>query len=112
EPSADSVVPASGTGNSQNFTFTFSDSQSVSNITGVGVLFSTSSTALANSCYLQYDVASRQLSLFWDSVTGQDVRAASSATALQNSQCSVGQVTVTTAGTSLTFTIGLTFKST
>jgi hypothetical protein len=100
--SAISVAPASGTGSSQNFTFTFSDSQNASNISYMAMLFSGSSTSLTNACYLLYGSSTQTVSLFYDHMNGQNVRPASSSTPLQNSQCSIGALTVTSSGLSAT----------
>lgn len=111
QPSANSVSPNSGLAASQTFIFTFSDTQNVSNMTGIGMLFSSSPTTFTNACYLLYDGTKGVLGLYWDNMQGQTDRSISSQTVLQNSQCSIGQSTFTIAGLTLTITLNITFSS-
>ena len=111
QPSAVSVSPSSGSGTTQTFTFVFSDSQNAANMTGLGMLFSSSPTAVTNSCYLIYDGTAQTLGLYWNNMQGQNDRALSSQAVLQNRQCAVGAATFTTAGLTTTITVNITFES-
>src|SRR3989442_10699776 len=52
-PAADSVSPASGTGASQTFTFTYSDANGYTDINAAYALFNSSLNA-ADACYVFY----------------------------------------------------------
>jgi hypothetical protein len=110
QPFANSVSPNSGLGAAQTFTFVFSDTQNVSNVTGIGMLFSSSPTTFTNACYLLYDGTKGVLGLYWDSMLGQNDRSISSQTILQNSQCAIGASTFTIAGLTMTISLNITFK--
>jgi len=110
QPSANSVSPNSGLGASQTFTFVFSDTQNVANMTGIGMLFSSSPSTFTNACYLLYDGTQGVLGLYWDNMQGQNDRSLNSQTILQNSQCVVGASTFTIAGLTMTISLNITFK--
>ena len=109
-PSADSVSPNASTGAIQTFTFVFSDTQSASNLTNIAMLFSTSGS-LANSCYIVYDPVAGSIRLFTDNAQGSGSKPVGSTTVLQNSQCALGAVSVSTAGLSQIVTLTITFKA-
>jgi hypothetical protein len=109
-PSVDSVSPNASTGAIQTFTFIFSDTQSASNLTNTAMLFSTSGS-LANSCYLVYDPVTGSIRLFNDNVQGAGSKPVGSTTVLQNSQCALGAVSVSTAGLSQVVNLTITFKA-
>jgi hypothetical protein len=109
-PSVDSVSPNASTGAIQTFTFIFSDTQSASNLTNTAMLFSTSGS-LANSCYLVYDPVAGSIRLFNDNVQGAGSKPVGSTTVLQNSQCALGAVSVSTAGLSQVVNLTITFKA-
>jgi hypothetical protein len=109
QPSADAVSPNANSGSGQTFTFYFSDTQSATNFTGIALLFAPGLT-FTNACYMVYDRNTAQLSLLWDNAAGADIRATTSATILQNSQCSVGAFTATLSGLSLMISANITFK--
>jgi hypothetical protein len=109
-PSADSVSPNSSTGASQVFTFAFSDTQSVSNLTNTAMLFSVSGS-LSNSCYLVYDPVAGSIRLFNDDAQGSGSKPVGSTTVLQNSQCALGAVSVNTVGLSEIVNLTITFKA-
>ena len=109
-PSADSVSPNSSTGAIQAFTFIFSDTQNASNLTNTAMLFSASGS-LANACYIVYDPVAGSIRLFTDDAQGSGSKPVGSTTVLQNSQCAVGAVSVSTAGLSQIVTPTITFKA-
>jgi hypothetical protein len=110
-PTADSVVPASGSGLSPNFTFTVSDSSAQENVSGMAILITTGApTNLANSCYLLYDRVTSTIGLYDDSGTVLSTKGIGSASNLQNSQCAVGFTVMTASGNSVVFTINVVFK--
>ncbi|MBZ5678393.1 MAG: hypothetical protein LAP61_29510 [Acidobacteriia bacterium] len=109
-PSVDSVTPASGSGVMQTFTFVVSDTQSSANLVAAAMLFAPTLRA-ENSCFVVYDRNRGTIQLEWDSVMGAEVKPVSSATTLQNSQCSIGATTVTTTALSTTITMDISFKS-
>ena len=108
-PSADTVSPNSGLGSNQTFTFVFSDTQDAFNLTGMAMLFNTS-TALQNACYIGVDRNQSTISLLYDSALGASTRSIVSTNTLQNSQCSVGAATIVASGLSQIVTVNITFK--
>jgi hypothetical protein len=111
QPSVDSVSPNSGLGASQTFTFVYSDTQNVANMTGLGMLFSSSPPTFTNACYLFYDGTAGELGLYFDNMQGQFDRSLNSQTVLQNSQCAVGASTFTISGLTMTISLNITFKA-
>ena len=109
-PTADSVSPNASTGASQTFSFVFSDTQSASNLITMAMLFSTSGS-LANSCYIVYDPVAGSIRLFTDNAEGSGSKPVGSTTVLQNSQCALGAVSVSTAGLSQVVNLTITFKA-
>jgi hypothetical protein len=90
-PTANSVSPASGSGNSPNFTFTVSDSSTQSNIVGMSMLITAGApTAQANACYLSYNRTNSTIGLYDDGGTTVTTKGIGSSTTLQNTQCAVG----------------------
>src|SRR5205085_110366 len=81
-----------------------------SNLTNTAILFSTSGS-LANSCYIVYDPVAGSIRLFTDDAQGSGSKPVSSSVVLQNSQCSLGTVSVSTAGLSQIVTANITFKA-
>lgn len=108
-PSVDSVSPNASSGAVQTFTFVFSDTQDASNLTSMAVLFNTSAT-LPNSCYIIYEPATGTIKLLSDDTRGAGSKPVGSTTVLQNSQCAVGVVSVSTVGLSQIVTITITFQ--
>jgi hypothetical protein len=105
QPSVGSVSWSAST-----FSFVFGDSQSVNNITGVGMLFSTS-TSQVNACSIYWDRQVNVIQLMWDNVASSDRKPFGSSALLQNSQCIVGNVTATVSGLSLIVSVDVMFKS-
>jgi hypothetical protein len=111
-PTADSVTPSSGTGNSPNFTFTVSDSEVQSNITGMTMLITAGApTNLTNACYLVYDRSSGTIGLYDDTATVLSTKGIGYSTNLQNSRCAVGYTVMFNAGRSVMFTINTVFTN-
>lgn len=110
-PRVVSANPNSGSATAQTFTFTFSDAQNVNNLTGVGMLFSTSASTLTNACYVIWDKTAGTIQLQWDGNNGNDSKLVSSGTVLQNSQCSIGSTTATVSGQNQVITLAITFKT-
>ena len=111
-PTADSVIPDSGSGLSPNFTFTASDSATQSNIIGMKMLLTTGSPAnLANACYLFYDRVPATIGLYADDGVTLSTKGIGSSATLQNSQCAVGYTVMITSGNSVLFTINVVLKS-
>ena len=109
-PTADSVSPDGGNGFTQTFTFVFSDSQSSSNLAAAAMLFAPALLA-TDFCYVVYDRNLGTVQLEWDNVMGADVKPASSAAPLQNSQCTIGTTSVIATTFSTSITLDITFKS-
>jgi len=110
-PTADSVLPASGSGPSPNFTFTSSDSASPFNITGMSMLITTGApSVVTNSCYLVYDRNAGTIGLYNNAATTLSTKPIGSSATLSNSQCAVGYTVMTTSGNSVSFTINVVFS--
>ena len=109
---ADSVSPASGSGSSQNFTFTVSDSAIESNISGIAMLFTTGApTATANACHLVYNRTNSTIGLYNDAGTTLSSKPLGSSATLQNTQCAVGFTVLNTSGNSVSFSVNLVFRT-
>jgi len=112
-PTADSVVPASGTTVAQTFSFSFS---SVNGYLYLRRLYGqiNTNTGGVNSCYFQYDTLSRTLYLDNDAGTGfvGSLTLGSTAT-LSNSQCTIGGGTfsVTGSGNQLVLNVPVVFAA-
>ena len=111
QPFVDSVSPNANSGITQTFTFVYSHSQSAYYLTGMGMLFNTS-TATSNACDIFIDRNTNTTALLWDSSAGSDVRPLGSSTVLQNSSCKVGAMSIVVSGLSQIVTVTVTFKST
>jgi hypothetical protein len=111
-PTADSVTPSSGSGNSPSFTFTVSDSSFAGNISGMSMLLTSGAPSnIANACYLVYDRAASTIGLYDDGGTVLSTKALGSSATLQNSQCAVGYTVMYVSGNSVLFSINLLLKS-
>lgn len=108
-----SVSPASGSGASQNFTFTFTDPSGASDLASAQMIFGTS-TAFRNTCYVWVKPSTGEVWLDNDGDTawGSSIVAGRSGS-LQNSQCAVnvGASSATASGNTYTVTLAMTFKS-
>ncbi len=107
-PTADSVVPASGSGASPNFTFTVSDSASPFNITGMSMLLTSGApSVVTNACYLIYNRTAGTIGLYDNTGATLSTKPIGSSANLFNSQCAVGFTVMTTTGNSVSFTINV-----
>jgi hypothetical protein len=114
-PVPNSVVPASGSGPGQRFSFTVSDLGGASFLTGLAVLFSTSPGATTNACYLVYDRTVNTVSLAYDNpMNGAAPVTPGSSSIVSNSQCTLKAVntTLVIGTTTIVVTLDLTFNAT
>jgi len=113
-PTADSVVPASGSGRTQRFSFQVSDLGGSSYIAGVAMLLSTSLSTL-NACSVVYDRGTNTLSLGYENpANGSTPLTVGSNNVVSNNQCSLYGVnsTVVIGATAIVVTLDLTFSAT
>ena len=108
-PSVDSVSPNASTGAGETFTFVFSDTQNVSNLKAMAMLFNTS-VSYPNSCYIVYDRVAATIALLTDDALSSGSKPVGSTTVLQNSQCQVGVVSVNTMALSDSVSVSIAFK--
>ena len=110
-PTADSVLPASGSGGSPNFTFTSSDSASPFNITGMSMLITSGAPSVViNSCYLVYNRTTGTIGLYDNAASTLSTKPIGSSATLTNSQCAVGYTGMVTSGNSVSFMINVVFN--
>ena len=76
----------------------------------MAMLFSTSGS-LSNSCYIVYDSVAGSIRLFTDNAQGSGSKLVGSTTVLQNSQCAVGTVSISSSSLSQIVNISVTFKA-
>jgi hypothetical protein len=111
-PSADSVSPSSGAGNSPVFTATVSDSSQGANLTGVYILLTNGApTSFTNTCYVYFNRAAGTVGLFADDGVTLNTKVLGSSAALQNSQCAIGYSVAFYPGNSIQFQVNTVFKS-
>ncbi|MEQ1947581.1 MAG: SBBP repeat-containing protein [Bryobacteraceae bacterium] len=113
-PVVGSVVPGSGSGPAQRFTFTVSDPGGSGFLTGMAALIS-STFNTNNACSLVYDRATNVVSLSYDNAAnGSSPVAPGSNTAVANSQCTLrgANTTVTYTATQMIVTMDLSFNAT
>jgi hypothetical protein len=98
---------------SSSFTFRVASADTASNLIGMTILISAAVPSdPSNACYLTYDHAKRTIDLFSDNLSGVKSKSISSPAMLKNSQCAVGEGTVTSSGlNSIALTITLSFKN-
>ncbi len=111
-PQATSVVPTSGSGPAQRFTFTINEPGGSSYLTGLSALINDSSSTL-NGCFLNWDRANNRITLSYDNPAngGTPVDTGTNAVAV-NSQCSLRALnsTVIVGTTSIAVTLDLAFS--
>jgi hypothetical protein len=91
-PQATSVLPNSGSGPAQRFSFTVTDPGGADYLTGLQALFSTS-TSTVNACNLVYDRTANTVSLSYDNpANGATPVVAGSSSVASNSQCTLRAV--------------------
>jgi len=108
-----SVTPNSGTGNTQTFSFKFSDGDGYGAISGVKVIFN-SSLSFAQSCGIYYVPSTGVIELVNQAGDGWVGAMTIGATGtLHNNQCTldVGNSSATASGSNLTLNLVLTFQS-
>jgi Beta-propeller repeat len=105
-----SVLPNSGSGNTQTFSFQFSDQAGANDLSTVSVLFN-SSPSTVSACSVTYDRAHNTLSLLTDSGQLPTSSISPGSGSQQNSQCSLNGAgsTVVLSGQTLTLNLALTF---
>jgi len=112
-PTATSVVPASGFGPAQRFTFTISDQGGSAYLTGLAALIGPTLNT-NNACSLVYDRGTNRVSLSYDTAAnGSSPVTLGSNTVVSNSQCSLrgANTTVTFTATQMIVTMDLSFNA-
>ncbi len=112
-PVANTVVPTSGSGPAQRFSFTASDQGGSGFITGMAMLLSTS-LSTTNACSMVYDRTRNVVSLAFDNpANGAAPVTPGSPTIVSNGQCSLNgaNTTVVIGVTSIVVTVDLTFNA-
>jgi hypothetical protein len=113
-PVATSVVPSTGSGPGERFTFTLTDQGGAGYLTFGAILFA-STFNTTNACYLQWDGNKNTISLTYDNpAVGQTPFTPGTNGIAINSQCtmSAANSTVIVSGTQVLITLELTFNST
>ncbi len=108
-----SMMPNSGSGNSQTFTVQYSDTAGAASLEQAWVYFNaTLANPASNACLLYYNAPTNQINLLNDNATEWMPATIGSATTLQNSQCAlnVEAGTVSPSGNTLTLTVVVRFK--
>ena len=113
-PAPVSVLPVSGTGTAQTFTYVASSDKTSAYITQLYVLFSNTPGATANACFVVYNSFQRVLVLIgesgvWDSSV--QTTALATGAAIHNSHCTVDPVhsSASGSGNNLTLVLALSF---
>jgi len=112
-PATVSVTPASGSGNSQAFTFAFSDPKGYSTIVSTQIVIN-NILSTANGCYLLFYRSTNAIYLTNDAGTAwQNPVTLGQSGTLQNSQCSVNPLSSSASGSgnNLTVNLALTFQA-
>ena len=113
-PTVDSVVPSSGSGTSQNFTFTVSDANGSAGIAGAAILIAPSPSAV-NACLVAYDRAANTVLLVYDDpMLGAFAIVPGSTSVVSNSQCTLSarNTSIVIGLTTVAVTVNLGFAST
>lgn len=111
-PAVASLTPASGAGQSQTFTATFSDVNGAADISSAQVLFNTS-TGTSNACYLSYSRSANTVSLWNDSTNAWLALSPGANANADNGRCVLSGATLSavSSGNSLALTLPLAFSS-
>jgi Beta-propeller repeat len=112
-PVANSVVPSSGTGAGERFTFVISDRSGSSYLTYGAILFASTFNTL-NACYLEWDGIANTISITYDNPTqGQTPFTPGTPGIATNSQCTLNAAnsSISTSATQVVITLDLTFNS-
>ena len=112
-PAVVSVTPSAGSGMSQTFALKYSDTAGATSLQKVWVWLGASLTSSVNSCILNYNAASNQVTLLANDGGTPLTATVGAATTLQNSQCSlnVGSTSVVLSGSNLTLNLAMTFEA-
>ena len=112
-PSAVSVTPNSQSGLNQTFVLEYSDTAGAASLQNVWVWFGASIGDSANSCVLNYNIASNQVTLLANDGGTALTATLGASTTLENSQCSlnVGSSSALPSGNTLTLDLAMTFQS-
>ena len=102
---------SSGSGTSPNFTLEYSDTAGAASLQNMWVWFGSSLASSVNSCILNYNSASNQVTLLANDGGTPLTATMGAATTLQNSQCSLNAATssVVFSGDNLTLNLAMTF---
>jgi hypothetical protein len=106
-PAAVSVTPT-GSGSSARLFLTFSDADGAADISGLGALTNSTMNGV-NGCWFYFDRAANTLNLANDSTAAWTASAPGGV--LQNSQCTVSNAAITTAGTNVTLSVSIQFNT-
>ena len=112
-PSVVSMAPSSGSGSSQTFAFTVSDTAGASAVNGMYVMINSNING-ASACYFEYHRPSNTVYLANDANSAtQGTTVVGSGAPVSNSQCTIGGpgASATTNGNQLTLTLPVTFKA-
>jgi hypothetical protein len=113
-PAAVSFSPASGSGLTQQFTWTVSSPSGYSNLADVFALFNTTSASTANACYIRYNRLSNLLYLADNaSANWSSGFVPGSSNSASNSYCTINGSgsSVSGSGTQLVLTVSVTFQA-
>jgi len=110
---AGTVTPSTGSGTSQLFSATFTNSRGVSDISYTYLKVATSAAGPTNTCMVRYDRAHGQLTLRDDAGVWQTLRRFSQGGTQTNSQCTVNfsSSSASSIGQTLTLNVSITFKA-
>jgi M6 family metalloprotease-like protein len=112
-PAAVSVLPASGSGLQQTFTFHYSDGLGATDLSTAFIWFNSAFTTAANSCLIEYYRPGNAIYLFNDTGTGWIPATIGTGGVITNSQCSINTnaITQNLSGTDLTLGLPITFAA-
>jgi hypothetical protein len=110
-PSAVSLTPSSGSGNSVIFTAQYSDTGGAAALTTVSLLLNTGAST-SSACYVGYNSATNVISLADDLPSNGSVTVVPGGGSQQNSQCIVNGAgtSASISGSTLTLTVSLAFQ--
>ena len=113
-PQAVSVTPPTGSGNSQTFTFVFSDGTGAADLGEARVVFGVSTNSFTGSCHIWVKPSTGEAQLADDSFSNwTPALKLGRAGTLQNSQCSLNSAASSGSmlGNNYTLTLAMTFKA-
>ncbi|MGP0075876.1 MAG: hypothetical protein ACLPWF_28500, partial [Bryobacteraceae bacterium] len=112
-PAAVSVTPNSQSGLNQTFVLEYSDTAGAASLQNLWVWFGASLGGSANSCVLNYNIASNQVTLLANDGETPLTAPVGAPTTLENSQCSlnVASSSALLSGNTLTLDLAMTFQA-